>query len=144
MSHEKRAPGCLGYIGPRGLYYPVFLGGYNKQLQGSPLNNQDDSWKVRDPGFLFVAQISLHKVGEFNYGLNYTFFFHVCDWWVVIGWLGKSDSNHFGLALPVGNEGINLYIGILGMKLPSFPTKGREMKNSFKNHPIWPLPIDDL
>ena len=26
-----------------------------------------------------------------------------------------------GWALPVGNEGINLYIGILGMKLPSFP-----------------------
>ena len=25
----------------------------------------------------------------------------------------------------VGNEGINLYIGILGMKLPSFPTKGQ-------------------
>ena len=29
------------------------------------------------------------------------------------------------LALPVGNEGINLYIGILGMKLPSFTTKGQ-------------------
>ena len=29
------------------------------------------------------------------------------------------------LALPVGNEGINLYIGILGMKFPSFPTKGQ-------------------
>ena len=27
--------------------------------------------------------------------------------------------------LLVGNEGINLYIGILGMKLPSFPTKGQ-------------------
>ena len=25
----------------------------------------------------------------------------------------------------VGNEGINLYIGILGMKIPSFPTKGQ-------------------
>ena len=25
----------------------------------------------------------------------------------------------------VGNEGINLYIGILEMKLPSFPTKGQ-------------------
>ena len=32
------------------------------------------------------------------------------------------------LALPVGNEGINLYIGILGMKLPSFPTKGQVPK----------------
>ncbi len=33
--------------------------------------------------------------------------------------------SHNWLALPVGIEGINLYIGILGMKLPSFPTKGQ-------------------
>ena len=32
-----------------------------------------------------------------------------------IGWVARL----------VGNEGINLYIGILGMKLPSFPTKGQ-------------------
>ena len=30
----------------------------------------------------------------------------------------------------VGNEGINLYIGILGMKLPSFRTKGQPKKAS--------------
>ena len=36
--------------------------------------------------------------------------------------------NHW-LALPVGNEGINLYIGILGMKRPSFPTKGQLDQN---------------
>ena len=29
------------------------------------------------------------------------------------------------LAGLVENEGINLYMGILGMKLPSFPTKGQ-------------------
>ncbi len=55
----------------------------------------------------------------------------------------------------VGNEGINLYIGILGMKLLSFPTKGQLVSypfinchlhckpqiwlltNMFKNHGIW-------
>ena len=31
----------------------------------------------------------------------------------------------FWLARLLGNEGINLYMGILGMKLPSFPTKGQ-------------------
>ncbi len=42
---------------------------------------------------------------------------------------GWTFSMFFWLALPVGNEGINLYIGILGMKLPSFPTKGQLVFN---------------
>ena len=55
MSNEKRAPGCLVHIGD---YTTQLCEDYNKPLLGSLLNNQDDSWKVRDPGF--VDRGSLH------------------------------------------------------------------------------------
>ena len=43
---------------------------------------------------------------------------------IAVSVIHSSKPNNW-LALPVGNEGINLYIGILGMNLPSFPTKGQ-------------------
>ena len=50
--------------------------------------------------------------------------------WIRREWI---TSIYNWLALPVGNEGINLYIGILGMKLPSFPTKG-QLDKAYKGH----------
>ena len=44
MSNEKRAPGCLGYIG--GLYYPVMWGLFHKQAT-CQMSNEEKTWLLR-------------------------------------------------------------------------------------------------
>ena len=53
-------------------------------------------------------------------------------WEALVGFILASNFSSWKnwVARLVGNEGINLYIGILGMKIPSFPTKG-QLENGF-------------
>ena len=66
---------------------------------------------------------SFSEVGKAQSEGSFCFLINICDMIGAIGFLTGWPS--------VGNEGINLYIGILGMKLPSFLTKGQLVKGGW-------------
>ena len=60
LSNEKRAPGCLVYIGDYMDYTTQLYRDYNKPLQGSLVNNQDSM----ESKFLFFVFFSRGSVIE--------------------------------------------------------------------------------
>ena len=73
LNNEKQV-GCLGDL--LGMILPSHVGDYLKTCKGFLSKNQDDSWKVRDPNFFFMAWGSrqahlCRQVGERVHGWFY-------------------------------------------------------------------------